>query len=87
MAAMSDLQSLRRLRIDGLMTMAPYSEVPENARHNFAALRTLRDTLVTRTSLPLPHLSMGMSGDFEQGIAEGATIIRVGSAIFGERAA
>ena len=87
MAAMSDLQSLRRLRIDGLMTMAPYSEDPENARPHFAALRTLRDTLVTRTSLALPHLSMGMSGDFEQGIAEGATIIRVGSAIFGERAA
>lgn len=87
MAAINDLQSLPRLRIDGLMTMAPYSDDPENARPHFAALRTLRDTLVTRTSLALPHLSMGMSGDFEQGIAEGATIIRVGSAIFGERAA
>ena len=87
MAAMTELQSLPRLRIDGLMTMAPYSDDPEKARTHFAALRTLRDTLVTRTGMSLPHLSMGMSGDFEQGISEGATIIRVGSAIFGERSA
>jgi len=46
----------------------------------------LRDSLAVETGNPLPELSMGMSGDFEQGIAEGATIVRVGSAIFGERA-
>jgi uncharacterized pyridoxal phosphate-containing UPF0001 family protein len=48
-------------------------------------LRELRDALAASTGHPLPELSMGMSGDFEQGIAEGATIVRVGSAIFGGR--
>jgi uncharacterized pyridoxal phosphate-containing UPF0001 family protein len=67
------------------MTMAPYSDNPEEARPYFAKLRELRDRLSTETGLPLSELSMGMSGDFEQGIAEGATIVRVGSAIFGSR--
>jgi uncharacterized pyridoxal phosphate-containing UPF0001 family protein len=68
------------------MTIAPYSDDPESARPYFAKLRELRDRLAVETGNPLPELSMGMSGDFEQGIAEGATIVRVGSAIFGERA-
>jgi pyridoxal phosphate enzyme (YggS family) len=85
-AALEDLLPLPFLRIHGLMTMAPYSDDPENARPYFAKLRELRDRLAVETGNPLPELSMGMSGDFEQGIAEGATIVRVGSAIFGERA-
>ena len=85
-AALEVLLPLPFLRIQGLMTMAPYSDAPESARPFFAKLRELRDSLAVETGNPLPELSMGMSGDFEQGIAEGATIVRVGSAIFGERA-
>lgn len=85
-AALEVLLPLPFLRIQGLMTMAPYSDDPESARPYFAKLRELRDRLAVQTGNPLPQLSMGMSGDFEQGIAEGATIVRVGSAIFGERA-
>lgn len=85
-AALEVLLPLPFLRIQGLMTMAPYSDDPETARPYFAKLRELRDRLAVETGNPLPELSMGMSGDFEQGIAEGATIVRVGSAIFGERA-
>lgn len=85
-AALEVLLPLPFLRIQGLMTMAPYSDDPESARPFFAKLRELRDRLAVETGNPLPELSMGMSGDFEQGIAEGATIVRVGSAIFGERA-
>jgi uncharacterized pyridoxal phosphate-containing UPF0001 family protein len=68
------------------MTMAPFSENPESARPFFEALRKLRDALSLASGHPLRELSMGMSGDFEQGIAEGATIVRIGSAIFGSRA-
>lgn len=85
-AALEALLPLPFLRIQGLMTMAPYSDDPESARPYFAKLRELRDSLAVQTGNPLPELSMGMSGDFEQGIAEGATIVRVGSAIFGDRA-
>ena len=84
-AALENLAPLPFLRIRGLMTMAPYSNTPEEARPYFAKLRDVRDRLATATGLPLSELSMGMSGDFEQGIAEGATIVRVGSAIFGSR--
>lgn len=73
-----------RLDIAGLMTMAPYSEDPEQVRPVFRALRKLRDELAAAGPLPLPELSMGMSGDFEAAIEEGATIVRVGSALFGE---
>lgn len=85
-AALDALLPLTFLRVEGLMTMAPFSDDPENARPYFAKLRELRDRLAVESGNPLPELSMGMSGDFEQGIAEGATIVRVGSAIFGERA-
>jgi pyridoxal phosphate enzyme (YggS family) len=84
-AALENLAPLPFLRIRGLMTMAPYSDNPEEARPFFAKLRELRNRLASQTGLPLSELSMGMSGDFEQGIAEGATIVRVGSAIFGSR--
>jgi hypothetical protein len=84
-AALENLAPLPFLLIRGLMTMAPYSDNPDEARPFFAKLRELRNRLASQTGLPLSELSMGMSGDFEQGIAEGATIVRVGSAIFGSR--
>lgn len=76
--------ALPALRIEGLMTMAPYAEDPELARPVFRALRELRDRLERETDVPLPGLSMGMSGDFEAAIEEGATIVRVGSALFAD---
>ena len=79
------LAKLTHLRIRGLMTMAPYSENPEDARPVFRALRELRDELQSAQNHPLPELSMGMSGDFESAIEEGATLVRVGSSIFGVR--
>lgn len=66
----------------GLMTMAAYSDDPQAARPAFAELRTLRDDLRSRTGLPLPHLSMGMSGDFEVAVEEGSTLVRVGTTLF-----
>ena len=84
-SALEDLISLPHLRIEGLMTMAPFSENPEYARPVFEGLRKLRDALSAASGHPLKELSMGMSGDFEEGIAEGATIVRIGSAIFGSR--
>jgi pyridoxal phosphate enzyme (YggS family) len=81
-AVADTLMSLAGVRVDGLMTMAAYSDDPEAARPTFAELRTLRDQLRTRTGLPLPHLSMGMSGDFEVAVEEGATLVRVGSTLF-----
>jgi pyridoxal phosphate enzyme (YggS family) len=69
----------------GLMTMAPFNAPPETLHQVFAGLRTLRDQCAAATGLPLPELSMGMSGDFEIAVAEGSTIVRVGTAIFGHR--
>ena len=79
------LAKLPNLRIRGLMTMAPYSDNPEDARPVFRALRELRDELQSAHGYPLPELSMGMSGDFQPAIEEGATLVRVGSSIFGAR--
>lgn len=74
------------IRIRGLMTMAPFYDDPERARPVFAGLRGLRDLLSGRHAMPeLTELSMGMTGDFKQAIAEGATLVRIGSAIFGQR--
>ena len=72
------------IAIDGLMTMAPLEDDPEVVRSVFRGLRELRDRLreVSSGRCPLPDLSMGMSGDFEIGIEEGATLIRVGSSLF-----
>ena len=78
--------SLPALHMGGLMTMAPMVESPEQARPVFASLRILRDALRERfPQLTLPHLSMGMSDDFEAAIAEGSTMVRIGRAIFGGR--
>ena len=79
------LLCLPNIRINGLMTMAPYSEDPETARPVFSKLRILRDELAAQSGQALPELSMGMSGDFEVAIEEGATIVRIGSSIFGHR--
>jgi len=81
---LKELRCLSSIDVQGLMTMPPYFDDPETARPYFYRLRELRDSLLA--SFPkLTELSMGMSGDFEVAIEEGATIIRVGSAIFGER--
>lgn len=81
----ADLLALPRVGVLGLMTMAPYAEDPLAAKPYFAALRRLRDDLEQQTGTALPELSMGMSGDFEAAISEGSTLVRIGSAIFGER--
>jgi PLP dependent protein len=84
--AVEAIGQLPDLQLDGLMTMAPLVENPEEARPVFRALRELRDVIETRyPALTLPHLSMGMTDDFEVAIEEGATLVRVGRAIFGER--
>ncbi len=75
------------VRLDGLMTMPPPADDPEASRPAFEALRELRDRLQDSLSHPLPALSMGMSDDFEVAIACGATHVRIGTAIFGTRAA
>ena len=84
-AQMEALLALGRLQIEGLMTIAPFAPEAESSRKYFAALRELRDCLQTEFRVPLPRLSMGMSGDFEVAIEEGATLVRVGTAIFGKR--
>jgi pyridoxal phosphate enzyme (YggS family) len=73
------------LRLRGLMCLPPRCGEGEEARPWFIRLRALRDSLAQRFSLALPELSMGMSGDYRQAVEEGATIIRVGTEIFGPR--
>ncbi len=77
--------SLDKLKLEGLMCIPPYREDPEEVRPYFARLRELRKELEREFDLALPHLSMGMSHDFEVAIEEGATIVRIGTALFGER--
>lgn len=86
-ALIKDISSLDNVRIRGLMTMPPFFNNPEKARPFFKALRTLSQQ-ITRQGIPnveMRELSMGMSGDFEAAIAEGATLVRIGTAIFGSR--
>lgn len=79
------LMGLEHLQVEGLMSIPPRVESPEAARASFRSLRVLRDELQELSGSALPGLSMGMSHDFEVAIEEGATIVRVGSAIFGPR--
>jgi hypothetical protein len=79
------LLSLGRLTIEGLMTIPPLAPEAEASRRFFVALRELRDDLETEFNLRLPQLSMGMSGDYAIAIEEGATMVRIGTAIFGSR--
>lgn len=80
---------LPHLQIDGLMTIAPLGPTADEtailARRTFANLRIIRDDLALRSGLPLRELSMGMTGDFALAIAEGSTLVRVGTALFGTR--
>ena len=78
------VKGMKHLRLEGLMTMPPYFDDPEMARPYFRALRELRDKAV-RAGYELPELSMGMTHDFVVAIEEGATIVRIGTGIFGER--
>lgn len=81
-ALLESVRALPGLEVVGLMTMAPYADDPELARPVFRGLRELRDTLAGESGVGLRELSMGMSGDFEVAIEEGATLVRVGSALF-----
>lgn len=84
--AVAQIVALEHVEVRGLMTIAPYVEQPEQVRPVFRALRELRDELATRFPAAAWHeLSMGMTGDFEIAVEEGATLVRVGRAIFGER--
>jgi PLP dependent protein len=84
---MEALLALPRLSIDGLMCIPPLAVEPEDSRKFFVQVRELRDSLEKEFNMELPHLSMGMTQDFPIGIEEGATLVRVGTAIFGERRA
>ncbi len=79
------LEECPRLTVEGLMTMAPYSENPEDSRPYFRHLRELRDSLEAKLNIGLPRLSMGMSGDYEIAVEEGATWVRLGTVLFGMR--
>jgi PLP dependent protein len=78
---------LKNLSVKGLMTMAPYSTYPENSRPCFSALKNLQQKIIQEgiASIQMDELSMGMTDDFEIAIEEGATLVRIGRAIFGER--
>ena len=83
-AAVDMIAAFPGLRIDGLMTMAPIANDPESVRPVFRNLRWLRDDLARQfPRLPWTHLSMGMTDDFEVAIEEGATLVRIGRAMFG----
>ncbi len=84
-AQLEELLALERLQIDGLMCIPPPGPRAEDSRKYFVTLRELRDALQTEARVPLPQLSMGMSGDYAVAVEEGATLVRVGTAIFGER--
>ncbi len=82
-----DISCLQNLSIEGLMTMPPFFNSPEKARPYFSALRRLRDQIKKEAiqNVLTKELSMGMTGDFEVAIEEGATLVRIGTAIFGKR--
>jgi hypothetical protein len=86
LAELKEINALPRLEIHGLMTVPPWSPEAEVSRPHFRRLRELKERAEEVLGVPLPHLSMGMSGDFEIAIEEGATIVRVGTALFGPRA-
>jgi pyridoxal phosphate enzyme (YggS family) len=87
MNLVKDISRLENLSIRGLMTMPPFFNQPEKVRPFFAALRDLRDQIQQNSTpnVSMDELSMGMTGDFEVAIEQGATMVRVGTAIFGER--
>jgi pyridoxal phosphate enzyme (YggS family) len=84
-AEIGSLLALPRLSIEGLMCIPPLAEEAEGSRKFFVQLRELRDSLEKEFDVNFPHLSMGMTQDFWIAVEEGATLVRVGTAIFGER--
>ena len=84
--AVREALAIGGLDLVGLMTVPPWVPDPDMSRPRFRALRALRDALQDETGAALPELSMGMSGDFEVAVEEGATFVRVGTALFGKRA-
>ena len=87
LAELKELSALPRLLVQGLMTVPPYVTESEKARPHFRRLRELKLQCEETLGFTLPHLSMGMTGDFEVAIEEGATIVRIGTALFGPRKA
>ena len=85
LAELNELNALPRIEVHGLMAIPPFTPLAEKSRPYFQRLRQLKVQAEAVLGAPLPQLSMGMSGDFEVAIAEGATIVRVGTALFGER--
>jgi pyridoxal phosphate enzyme (YggS family) len=85
LADLAKINELPRLEIHGLMTVPPWAPNPEKVRPIFRQLRELKARCEQILDAPLPDLSMGMTGDFEVAIEEGATIVRIGTALFGER--
>lgn len=83
--ALEALRGLKAVRVEGLMTLPPLEEDPERARPYFRRLRELRDRALAEDALVGSELSMGMSHDLEVAVEEGATLVRVGTALFGER--
>ena len=79
-----DISRFKNINIMGLMTIPPFSESPEDSRKYFKMLRMLRDD-IQKEGIEMKELSMGMSNDFEAAVEEGATMVRIGTAIFGER--
>lgn len=81
------IASLPHLKVMGLMIIPPYSDDPENSRPYYKRLKEIKDKIQAMNipNVEMKHLSMGMSGDFEVAVEEGATFVRVGSAIFGKR--
>ena len=86
LAVVARVNALTRLEIHGLMTLAPWTSDAEKARPVFRRLRELKERAEEILGAPLPHLSMGMSGDFEVAIEEGSTLVRIGASLFGPRA-
>lgn len=86
-ASAREIAALPGLELQGLMCMPPFFEAPEQARPLFRRLRQERDRLQDLLGFALPHLSMGMSGDYQAAIEEGATLVRIGTSIFGAREA
>ena len=82
---MAEFFQLQGIQVEGLMTIPPFDSDPENSRRHFSRLRELREQYEKQNGLPLNQLSMGMSNDFEVAVEEGATLVRVGTAIFGPR--
>ena len=87
LAELKELNALPKMELHGLMTVAPFTQDAEKVRPVFRRLRELKGQCEDVLGAPLPHLSMGMSGDFEVAVEEGATMIRLGSAVLGPRAA